>query len=111
MRRLYEGQSRDSNREGVRQGNGRRVMWEVKRGGGTHTIEALYSGRELLALHSFEKKLGNIFTAPLILCRDDRLGLLLLVLIVHWTKTIIGVHLLVFSLGMFGFDLPDALLL
>ena len=38
-------------------------------------------------------------------------GLLQLVLIVHWAKLIIGVHLLVFSLGMFGFDLPDVLLL
>ena len=111
MRRLYEGQSRDSNRERVRQGNGRRATWEVKRGGGTHTIEALYGGRELLALHSFEKKLSNIFTAPLILCWVNRLGLLLLILIVYWTKPIIGVHLLVLSLGMFGFDLPDALLL
>ena len=73
MRRLYEGQSRDSNREGVRQGNGRRAMWG-KRGSGTHTIETLYSGRKLFALHSFEKKLGSIFTAPLILCWNDGLG-------------------------------------
>ena len=73
MRRLYEGQSRKSNGEGVRQGNGRRAMWG-KRGGGTHTIKTLYGGRELLALHSIEKKLGSVFTAPLILCRNDSLG-------------------------------------
>jgi hypothetical protein len=111
MRRLYEGQGRDSDREGIRQGNGRRATREVKRGSGTHTIKTFHGGRKLLALHTFEKKLGNIFTAPLILSRDERLWLLLLVLIVHWTKAIIGVHLLMLSLGMFGFDLPDALLL
>ena len=59
MRRLYEGQRRDSNREGVQQGNGRRATWEVKRGGEMHTIETLYGGRELFTLHPFEKKLGK----------------------------------------------------
>jgi hypothetical protein len=111
MRRLYEGQSRDGDGEGVRQWNGRRATREVKRGGGTHTIKALHGSREFIALHSFEKKLGNIFTALFILRRNGRLGLLLFALIVHWTKAIIGVHLLVFSLGMFCFDLPDALFL
>jgi len=110
-RRLYEGQSRDGDREGVRQGNRRRATRKAKGGSGTHTIKTLHGGRKLITLHSFEKKLGNIFTALLILGWNDRLGLLLLVLIVHRTKTIVGIHLLVFSLCMFCFDLPDALLL
>jgi hypothetical protein len=54
-RRLYKGQSRDGDREGVRQGNRRRATGEVDGGGRTHTIKALYGGGELLALHSFEK--------------------------------------------------------
>jgi hypothetical protein len=54
-RRLHERQSRDGDREGVRKGNRRRATREVDGGGGTHTIKALYGGRELIALHSFEK--------------------------------------------------------
>jgi len=53
--RLYKRQCRDGDREGVRQGNRRRATREVNGGGGTHTIKAFYSGRELLTLHSFEK--------------------------------------------------------
>ena len=109
--RLYEGQSRDRDRERVREWDRRGTTRKIKWGGRTHTIEAFDGGRKLLTLHSLEKKLSDIFAAPFILCRDSRLWLLLLVLIVHGAETIVRVHLLVLSLCMFRLDLPDTLLL
>lgn len=109
--RLDERQSRNGDRERVGEGNRRRATREVKRGGRTHTIETLDRSGELLTLHSLEKQLGDIFTTLLVLCGNDRLGLLIFVLIVYRTKTIVGVHLLVFCLCMFCLDLPDTLFL
>jgi hypothetical protein len=109
--RVHERQGRNGDGEGVGKRNRRRATREVMRGSRTHAIETLDSSGELLTLHSLEKKLGDVFTALLILCGNDRLGLLFLVLIVHGTKTIVRVHLLVLGLCMFCLDLPDTLLL
>jgi hypothetical protein len=109
--RVHERQGRNGDGEGVGKGNRRRATREVMRGSRTHAIETLDSSGELLTLHSLEKELGDVFTAPLILCGNERLWLLFLVLIVHGTKTIVGVHLLVLGLCMFCLDLPDTLFL
>lgn len=109
--RLDERQSRNGNGEGIGEGNRRRATREVMRGGRTHAIETLDRSGELLTLHSLEKQLGDIFATLLVLGRNERFGLLVLVLIVYRTKTIVGVHLLVFRLCMFCLDLPDTLLL
>ena len=74
-------------------------------------IKTLDSSRELFALHSFEEKLGNVFTAFLIFCRNEGLGLFFLVLIVHGAETIVRIHMLVLGLGVFSLNLPDTLLL
>ena len=71
----------------------------------------MYGDGEFFTLHAFKKKLGNVFTTPLILGRNNRLLLLFLVLVVHRAETVIGIHLLVLCLCMFCLDLPDAPLL
>jgi hypothetical protein len=110
-RRLDKGQSRDSDGKRIREWNRRRATGETKRSSRAHTIETLDSGGEFLALHSLKEKLGNVFTALLILGRNSRLGLLFFVLIVNRTKTVVGIHLLVLGLGVFCLDLPDAFLI
>jgi hypothetical protein len=109
--RLHERQSRYSDGEGIGKRDRRRATGEVKRGNRAHAIETFDGRGKFLTLHSLEKQLGDVFATPLILCRDGRLGFLFLVLIVHRTKTIVRVHLLVLGLCMFCLDLPDTLLL
>jgi hypothetical protein len=110
-RRLNKGQSRDGNREGIWEWNGRRATGKAVRSDGTHTIETFDCGGELLTLHSFKKKLGNVFTTLFILCRNGRLGLLFLVLVMHGAEAIVGIHLLVLRFGVFCLDFPNALIL
>jgi hypothetical protein len=106
--RLNKGQSRDGDGERIREWNRGRATGEVERGGGAHTIETLDSGSEFFTLHTFKKKLGNVFATPLILSRNGRLWLLFLVLVVHRAETVIGIHLLVLGLCVFCLYLPDA---
>jgi hypothetical protein len=110
-RRLNKGQSRDGNREGIWERNGRRATGEGVRSDGAHTIETFDGGGELLTLHSFKEKLGNVFTTLFILGRNDRLGLLFFVLVMHGAEAIVGIHLLVLRFGVFCLDFPDSLIL
>ena len=88
-----------------------RTTREMKRGRGTDVIETLDGSGKLLALHSLEKKLGNVFTTFLVLGRDSRFWLPLLVLVMHGAEAVVREHLLVLRFGMLCLDLPDTLLL
>jgi hypothetical protein len=81
------------------------------RGDGSHPVKAPDSGGELVAFFAFEEQLGDFFASPLIAGRSYRLFFLFLVLIMNGAEAILGIDLLVLCFRVFGFDLPNTLLL
>jgi hypothetical protein len=80
-------------------------------GNGSHPVKAPDSGGKLVAFFAFEEQLGDFFASPLIAGRSYRLLFLFLVLIVNGAEAIFRVNLLVLRFRVFGFDLPNTLLL
>jgi len=80
-------------------------------GNGSHSVKTPDSGGKLIAFFAFEEQLGDFFTSPFIAWGSYRLLFLFLVFIVNGAEAILGIYLLVFGFRVFGFDLPNALLL